>query len=105
MSRRVQAEDKVHNQTANQASSYPCNIERTLVKISNETYALPMDNVVEIVRKPKNEIESINGQAVAVIRDRAIPLVWLHDYFGVPRDEERKNMLIVLVGIEGLNIS
>jgi len=33
------------------------------------------------------------------IRDRAIPLVWLHDYFGVPRDEERKNMLIVLVGI------
>ena len=70
-----------------------------LVKISNETYALPMDNVVEIVRKPKNEIESINGQAVAVIRDRAIPLVWLHDYFGVPRDEERKNMLIVLVGI------
>jgi len=56
-----------------------------------------MDNVVEIVRKPKNEIESINGQAVAVIRDRAIPLVWLHDYFGVPRDEERKNMLIVLV--------
>jgi len=56
-----------------------------LVKISNETYALPMNNVVEIVRKPKNEIESINGQAVAVIRDRAIPLIWLHDYFGIPR--------------------
>jgi len=70
-----------------------------LVKISNETYALPMNNVVEIVRKPKNEIESINGQAVAVIRDRAIPLIWLHDYFGIPRGNERKNTLIVLLGI------
>jgi len=70
-----------------------------LVKISNETYAIPMNNVVEIVRKPKTEIESINGQAVAVIRDRAIPLIWLHDYFGIPRGMERKNTLIVLVGV------
>lgn len=70
-----------------------------LVKISNETYAIPMNNVVEIVRKPQNEIESINGQAVAVIRDKAIPLIWLHDYFGIPRGIERKNTLIVLVGI------
>jgi len=70
-----------------------------LVKISNEVYAIPMNNVVEIVRKPKEEIESINGQAVAVIRDRAIPLIWLHDYFGIPRGKERKNILIVLAGI------
>jgi len=36
---------------------------------------------------------------VAVIRDRAIPLIWLHDYFGIPRGNERKNTLIVLLGI------
>lgn len=70
-----------------------------LVKIGNETYAIPMNNVVEIIRKPKNEIESINGQAVTVIRDKAIPLVWLHDYFGIPRGKERKNTLIVMLGI------
>jgi len=74
-------------------------LEGLLVKISNETYAIPMDNVVEIVRKPNNEIESINGQAVTVVRDKAIPLVWLHDYFGIPRGRERKNILIVLLGI------
>jgi len=91
--------DKVHNQTANQASLTLAILKGLLVKISNETYALPMNNVVEIVRKPKNEIESINGQAVAVIRDRAIPLIWLHDYFGIPRGNERKNTLIVLLGI------
>jgi len=70
-----------------------------LVNISNETYAIPMNNVVEIVRIPLNDIEYINGQAVTVIRDKAIPLVWLHDYFGVPRKDERKNILIVLLGI------
>ncbi|ODM24564.1 chemotaxis protein CheA [Clostridium sp. Bc-iso-3] len=70
-----------------------------LVKINNDTYALPMSNVVEIVRKPRTEIESINGQAVAVIRDKATPLIWLHDYFGIPRGKERENSLIVLLGI------
>lgn len=70
-----------------------------LVKIGNETYAIPMNNVIEIVRKPDKEIESINGQAVTVIREKAIPLIWLHDYFGIPRGDERKNVLIVLLGI------
>jgi len=70
-----------------------------LIKINDEIYALPMSNVVEIVRKPKNEIESVNGQAVAVIRDKTVPLVWLHDYFGIPRGKERENTLIVLLGI------
>jgi len=70
-----------------------------LIKINNEIYALPMNNVVEIVRKSKNEIKSISGQAMAVIRDEAIPLIWLHDYFGIPRGKERKNTLIVVLGI------
>ncbi|AGC68770.1 chemotaxis protein CheA [Thermoclostridium stercorarium subsp. stercorarium DSM 8532] len=70
-----------------------------LVKIGDETYAIPMNNVIEIVRKTNNEIESVNGQAITVIRDKAIPLVWLHDYFGIPRGEEKRNVLVVLLGI------
>jgi len=58
-----------------------------------------MNNVVEIVRIPKNEIKFINGRAVTIIRDKAIPLVWLHDYFGIPRGKERINTLIVVLGI------
>ncbi|MBM7582894.1 two-component system chemotaxis sensor kinase CheA [Caldicoprobacter guelmensis] len=70
-----------------------------LVKIGNETYAIPMNNVIEIVRQPRKAIEFVNGQAVTVIRNKAIPLVWLHDYFGIPRVKERKNILIVLLGM------
>ncbi|MCM8901524.1 chemotaxis protein CheA [Caldicoprobacter algeriensis] len=70
-----------------------------LVKIGNETYAIPMNNVIEIVRQPRKAIEFVNGQAVTVIRNKAIPLVWLHDYFGIPRVKERRNILIVLLGM------
>ena len=70
-----------------------------LVKIHNETYALPMSNIIEIVRKPKCEIESIKRQSVVVIRDKVHPLVWLHDYFKLPRENKKKNVFIVVLGV------
>lgn len=51
------------------------------MKIHNETYALPMSNIIEIVRKPKGEIEYVKNQSVVVIRDKVLPIIWLHDYF------------------------
>lgn len=69
-----------------------------LVKIHDETYALPMSNILEIVRKPVSEIESVNKQSIVVIRDRVLPLIWLHDYFGLPRKKNKKNVFIVVLG-------
>jgi two-component system, chemotaxis family, sensor kinase CheA len=70
-----------------------------LVKINDDTYALPMSNVLEIVRKPEEEIDSIKGQSVAVIRDKVHPLVWLHDYFNISRSKRGKNVFIVVLGV------
>lgn len=70
-----------------------------LVKINHETYALPMSNVIEIVRKPEKEIESVKGQAITVIREKVLPLVWVHDYFNIPRKKKRKNIFIVVLGV------
>lgn len=58
-----------------------------LVKIGEEIYALPMNNVLEIIRKPVSEVEFIKNQAVVVIRERVLPLVWLHDNFNMPRPD------------------
>jgi two-component system chemotaxis sensor kinase CheA len=58
-----------------------------------------MSNVIEIVRKPGNEIESIKGQSVAIIREKVLPLVWIHDYFGIPRNRQGKNVFIVVLGV------
>lgn len=71
-----------------------------LIQLNRQTYALPMSSVVEIVRIPVSEIHSVKGQAVAVIRDKAIPLIWLHDYFGIERPKTtRKNASIVVIGV------
>ncbi|SHJ34300.1 chemotaxis protein CheA [Lutispora thermophila] len=70
-----------------------------LVRINDEIYALPMSNVIEIVRKPVEEIETVKGQAITVIRDRILPLVWLHDYFKIPRKKKKKNNFIVVLGV------
>lgn len=70
-----------------------------LVKINNETYALPMSNIIEIVRKPKHEIESVKNQSIVVIRGKVHPLVWLHDYFKVSRQHKKKNVFIVVLGV------
>jgi two-component system chemotaxis sensor kinase CheA len=70
-----------------------------LVRISDEVYALPMSNVVEIVRKPENEIGFIKGQAITLIREKVLPLIWLHDYFNIPRIKTHKNIFIVVLGV------
>lgn len=71
-----------------------------LIELNGRTYALPMSSVVEIVRIPVNEIKSVKEQEVAVIRDKAIPLIWLHDYFGMKRRKRKnKNVFIVVVGV------
>lgn len=71
-----------------------------LVRISDEVYALPMSNVVEIVRKPENEIGFIKGQAITLIREKVLPLIWLHDYFNIQRIKmHHKNIFIVVLGV------
>lgn len=70
-----------------------------LIKISGAIYALPMNNVLEIVRKAEVDIESINGQSVAVIRGKVLPLIWLHDYFGTSRPRRGRHVFIVILGV------
>lgn len=71
-----------------------------LVKLNGRTFALPMSSVVEIVRIRVGEIHTVKEQAVAVIRDKAIPLIWLHDHFGIERQgRKHKNVFIVVIGV------
>lgn len=72
-----------------------------LVKIGEEIYALPMNNVLEIIRKPASEVEFIKNQAVVVIRERVLPLVWLHDNFGIPRPDisGSGHIFVVILGM------
>lgn len=53
-----------------------------IVGIADETYAVPLPNLLEIVRPDDNEISTIQGQPVMRLRDRVLPLVDLSRRFG-----------------------
>ncbi len=70
-----------------------------LVKLNERTFILPMSSVVEIVRITPNSIQTIKGDSVVTIRERVIPVAWLHDDFHIPRStHKRKHIPIVVVG-------
>jgi two-component system chemotaxis sensor kinase CheA len=71
-----------------------------LVKLHDLTYALPMSSVVEIVRIPLQEIQTVKGRPVVQIREQVMPITWLHDHFHIPRAKRKnKNVFVVVVGI------
>jgi two-component system chemotaxis sensor kinase CheA len=49
-----------------------------LVSITRETYALPLRSIVETVRVRAAEIHSANGTDMLRLRDRMVPVCWLH---------------------------
>ncbi|CAM4483679.1 chemotaxis protein CheA [Paenibacillus phoenicis] len=71
-----------------------------LIKLQETTFALPMNSVIEIVRISHKEIHSVKGQAVVKIREKIVPLIALHDLFGMPGGRRKtKHVFIVVVGL------
>ncbi|MEY9096437.1 chemotaxis protein CheW [Paenibacillus sp. RC84] len=54
------------------------------VKLGGRTFIVPMSNIAEIVRVNPDEIRSIQGQSVIVLRNQVIPVARLHDYLQIP---------------------
>lgn len=70
-----------------------------LVKLNDQTFIIPMSNIAEIVRIPHNDIETVRGRPVIVLRSQVIPVVWLHDHFNMPRTQQSKSHIqLVIVG-------
>ncbi|SFL85178.1 two-component system, chemotaxis family, sensor kinase CheA [Paenibacillus sp. 1_12] len=70
-----------------------------MVKVSGRDYVIPMNNVIEIVRIPIEDIQTVHGENVIVIRDKVIPLIWLHDAMQLERGNMKNKFIpIVVVG-------
>ncbi|MEK3723569.1 chemotaxis protein CheA [Paenibacillus sp. FSL H8-0034] len=70
-----------------------------MVKVSSRDYVIPMNNVIEIVRIPMEHIQTVRGENVIVIRDKVIPLIWLHDALQLDKSNvQGKFIPIVVVG-------
>ncbi|GGH31577.1 chemotaxis protein CheA [Paenibacillus segetis] len=70
-----------------------------LVKLHDQTFIIPMNNITEIVRIPHHDIHTVRGQSVILLRDQIIPIIWLHDNFNIVRSEQRREYIqLVIVG-------
>jgi len=71
-------------------------IQALLVKISNETYAIPINNILETIDIKQSQLKTIGGKKVIVLREEIIPVFMLHELFGVEYIEKDKFPAIVV---------
>lgn len=74
-------------------------IQSLLVQVSDETYALPLHTVDEVVRLNGHQVSTVRGQQVLRLRDRVLPLLRLSDVLEIPSRPETAPRYAVIVGI------
>lgn len=60
-----------------------------LVKVSQETYAVPLRSVLEAVRVRSSELHTVEGSEILRLRDRVMPVQRLRRVFGVEQETPR----------------
>ena len=74
-------------------------IQALLVEVGSATFAVPLASVVEAVKVTKEDIKSVNGQAVLNLRERILPLLNLAQTFQVPNERTSDECYVVVVAI------
>ena len=77
------------------------------IAVGQETYILPLTFIVESLQPEKKDIKSVSGEGrVVQVRGEYLPLVALHQMFGVtPRFSEPHQGILVLLEAEGKKIA
>ena len=78
-------------------------IRSLLVKFGEKTFAIPLVNVLEIIRLNKEDIQMVKDQEVGMVRGRVLPLVRMKERLGIKEENDKqvtKNReFVVVVGI------
>jgi two-component system chemotaxis sensor kinase CheA len=74
-------------------------IQGLLMKVGDETFAVPLNTVLEIVRLTPDEISTIQGREVIRVRDTILPLARMANVIGKPNPAKQPAMpYVVIVG-------
>ena len=72
-------------------------IKALLFRVSERLYAVPLGNVLEILRSRESEIHFIDGQEVLQIREEVVPLIRLSRMH--PGGERKVKLFIVVASV------
>jgi len=70
-----------------------------LVRQGDETFAIPLHSVIEVVNLTEQKIDSVNGQEVIQIRERILPLVRIGEFLDIPNSKKSEHAYAVIVGL------
>ncbi|MEH7438402.1 chemotaxis protein CheA [Neobacillus drentensis] len=74
-----------------------------LVRVEEETYAIPFNSIVEITTMAENQVTTLQGQNVIQFRGQVVPLVYLNEILQIPSigtevDQQQQFIVIVRKG-------
>lgn len=72
-------------------------IQALLVKVGNETYAIPLTSVDETTMISPQDIKIIQGQEVVLLRGTVLPLARARRLLEYPGEEQHEDMMYVVV--------
>jgi len=71
-------------------------IEGFGVGVGNETYVIPVDQVIECVELGKEDHENARKDGVLQLRSEPLPYIYLQDHFGLPGNRGAKQSVVVV---------
>ncbi|MDD2401302.1 MAG: chemotaxis protein CheA [Clostridia bacterium] len=72
-------------------------IQALLVKVQEETFAIPLANIDETTNLERGKIKNIQNQQVMILRDKVLPLIFIRDILDVPGTKETGEIYVVVV--------
>ncbi|HDI12024.1 MAG TPA: chemotaxis protein CheA [Candidatus Bathyarchaeota archaeon] len=77
-------------------------IEAMLVKVTDQTYAIPISFVSEVASVKKENVRKLGNIEATIIRGKVIPLIQLRELLNLPLSESR-NLTTVIINREPIN--
>lgn len=68
-----------------------------LVKVAESIFAIPLVMVAETLRLEQEEIRTIRGEPVTVLRDSVLPLIFMDEVYDLAADRRERKFLYVVV--------
>lgn len=72
-------------------------IQALVIRVSSETYCVPLASVLESLMLEKDEIRTIEGYPVILLRGQTLPLVYLSDIFDLETKAGESDLKYVVV--------
>ncbi len=75
-----------------------------IVEIGNELYAIPLNNVIELVKLKKEAIKSIDKNEVLMLRNEIVPILDVSHLMSLKEDRADRYLVICKIGDKTLGI-